>query len=132
MTGQPLNGVLRDLLRKLRGSMVDLRSRSMTVTSAGEPGVSVPRQPEDARRSAGEQLDELAEREMPWPHQVLEADREGRLEPENAERRQLELETLLVRGVRRVVARDGVHRAVGDRGQQGFAIAVGAQRADSS
>ncbi len=58
---------------------------------------------------------------------MLEADRERGFETEDSERRELELEALLVGGVRRVVAGDGVHRAVDQRRQQGFAVTLGSQ-----
>jgi hypothetical protein len=98
VTGQPPKGVLRDLLSKLRGSMVDRRSRSMIGdVRGGEPGASVPPgRPSTRAGPAREQLEEPAEREVTWPHEVLEADGERRLEAENAERRELELEALLV------------------------------------
>jgi len=53
---------------------------------------------------------------------VRHDERERGLEPCGAERRELELERLLVRRVRRVVGGDAVDRAVDQPGEQGVGI----------
>ena len=84
-------------------------------------------QAERARRAAGERRDRALVVERAHADEV-EHDRQRGLEAEHAGRRALELDVLLDGRVRRVVGRDRVDRAVGERLEQRLLIGGRAQR----
>ena len=97
--------------------------------SAGAPSLSVP--PGRLKTPRGidrQQLDGADERDAPGVHQPVEDNRHGRLEPDDAERRAVELHHLLVGVVRRVIGRDHVDGAVGNPLEHRVAICRVAQR----
>ena len=61
-------------------------------------------------------------------HEAVEADRDGRFEADDAERRAVELHHLLVGVVRRVVGGNDVHGAVDDAVEHGVAVGRFPQR----
>ena len=69
---------------------------------------------EDARRVRRQQLDGPHDPDPSRVDQPVEHQRHARLEADDAERRAVELDELLVRVVRRVVGGDHVDGAVGD------------------
>ena len=96
-----------------RRRTVTLASGASTVRSAGPPSVSVP--PGRPSTRAGLADSSSTSRGRPdhaGVHQPIEAQRHGGLEADDAERRAIELERLLVGVMRRVVGGDDVDRPV--------------------
>ena len=68
------------------------------------------------RRVHRHQLDQPRQRDHAGVHQPVERERDRGLEPDDAERRAVELDVLLVVVMRRVIGGDHVDAAVGDAG----------------
>ena len=83
--------------------------------SAGAPSASDPPGTlQDPRRVHRQQLDEPRQRDDAGVHEPVEAQRHRRLEADDAERRAVELDVLLVVVMRRVIGGDDVDAAVDD------------------
>ncbi len=97
--------------------------------SAGPPSVSVP--PGRFSTRAGpdrQQLDQPRQSDDARVHEPIEAERKRRLETDDAERRAVELERLLVGMMRRVVGGDDVDRPVAEALDHRRTIGLFAQR----
>ena len=122
-------GVFFDLLTSAARSMVTGRSGARMVMSAGRAfGEAAAGDPQDARRVHRHQLDQPRQPDDAAVHQPIERNRNRRLEADDAERRAIELDVLLVGVMRRVIGGDDVDAAVGDALQHGVAVAGLAQR----
>ena len=128
-SSQPANGVLRPLETNRCGSTFQRASGSNRVTSAGEPGASVPaREAEHAGRSRREEGDESVEREAAASHEAVVDHGGRRLETHDPEGRRVEVHGLLVGVVRGVVGRDRVDRSVLKPREEGREVRRLAQR----
>src|SRR5271170_6533904 len=76
----------------------------------------------NAGGAGGEKLDEARERKFSRMDEFAQAERESRLESEDAEGRTVEFDVLARGMMRGVIGGDGVHAAVGEPGDQGVAI----------
>jgi len=68
------------------------------------------------------------ERQEPGPHQPVEQHGDRRLQPHDAEGRAVELALFFGEGVRGVIGRDAIDRAVGERLEQRLHVALGPER----
>jgi len=76
----------------------------------------------DASRAGREELDHAHEWNLFCVYELFERERDGRFETENAEGRAVEFDVFESGLVRRVVGGDHVNRAVGDSGNECFAV----------
>ena len=74
----------------------------------------------------------LRQRKRPVFRQSLQRNRQRSFQTDNAKRRLIELAVFFVRGVRRVIGRDAINRAVGESRDNRVGIGLRAQAADSS
>ena len=122
-------------LREERRSRPGRRaSRSIIVTSPRRAALQrAAREVEDARRTARQQIDQARQIDRPSSRTSCDvADRERRLEADHAERREVELDVLLVDVMRRVIGGDRVDGAVGDPFDDRLAVLASSAAADSS
>ena len=118
---RPCHGLLRERLRLVVASTVTSRSGSTSVMWAGcalGQRAALRRKAADARGRGRHDARDSGPVEQARAHEHLADDRQGGLEAEHAEGRVGEGVLLVVPGVRRVVGRDGVDRAVDERGPQ--------------
>ena len=127
---QPSNGVFFDFERDCEASKVHF----FFGIEDGDVGVRALRQSasafqaEDLRGIRRQQLDNPRQRQLEVLMQNGDGDRQRGFQAGDAEGGALELDLLLVEGVRRVVGGDGVDGAVDDALDQGIAIGGRAQR----
>ena len=128
-TFQPANGQLRLFERNWLGSMVHSAAGSMTVTSATAPGLSVPRSMPSTLAGLIVSFS-ISCGQVRWPGSIRarDADRQQRLQADDAVGRLVQLAHLLLRRVRGVVGGDHLQRAVVQSGEDGLHVGVGAQR----
>ena len=127
---QPSKGVFLDFESDLAASKVHFLFGSNTVTSATEPRTREPR-PRRSKQRAGPAVKSSTMRASGMSLLAMQSgdrQRERGFKSGDAERRALEFHLLFVGGVGSVIGGDGVDRAVGERGQDGFAIGGRAQR----
>ena len=128
-TFQPAKGQLRLLERNWLGSIVHSAAGSMIVTSATAPGCSVPRSMPRTRAGLIVSFS-MSCGQVRWPGSIRAtyADRQQRLQADDAVGRLVQLAHLLFRRVRRMVGGDDVQGAVLEAGDDGLHVGVGAQR----
>ena len=129
MSVQPSNGVFFDFDLNAAARTVTVASGASMVMSAGAPSVSVPPGSPSVRAGLTDSSStSRGETDHAGVHEPIEAERHGRLESDDAERRAVELERLLVGVMRRVVGGDDVDRPVAQALDHRVAVGLLAQR----